>query len=516
MGKKIAAFAFSAITFLIGRANAQQFYETLPSNRDLTVSTAVGVVQLYDGFYKLETETVDADDFHANVRLTKTDTSGTVRWCKRFDAGIDTSLVPVSIHATPNSHLLVLGQLSFDNSTAAPIGQCLLELDSSGAVVREVLVDGFYASISTDVVFINDSIVMFAGWNGSPVLPVLIRVNLSTQEVDAFTVDFTLAGDQISSLRLHGGKLSLTFDNGGHLLLDTALNVLQRRLYTLNPSLGYLSHALLANGDRVFVDNRISGGFGAGVFRIFRTDSTGALKWAENVSSEFEDTVSSFVNHFDVLGTLGLAEDPAGNITAFMYDEGSTCVAFRFDSGGNLLDDRTIPATAALLAADGGFLCAKNGSTGQPIFALLKPGAAFDCDSALYATVTPGTDSLSDSATEVVVTSIAAATSPIALHISDTILTAVNYCIAATAVLQSPSRCGLVVYPNPANDVLHIACSAGFSGEAATICDVAGRELLECPLGGTITEVDISALSSGLYLVKVATPQGIVVAKLLK
>jgi protein involved in sex pheromone biosynthesis len=78
----------------------------------------------------------------------------------------------------------------------------------------------------------------------------------------------------------------------------------------------------------------------------------------------------------------------------------------------------------------------------------------------------------------------------------------------------------LQLFPNPANDQLNIQLPARFSGKNATvqISDYLGREVLTTMKAQSETNLNlnISGLSKGVYLVKVASENQALMAKLVK
>src|SRR5690606_33250568 len=64
----------------------------------------------------------------------------------------------------------------------------------------------------------------------------------------------------------------------------------------------------------------------------------------------------------------------------------------------------------------------------------------------------------------------------------------------------------LRVWPNPARGVLHVE---GEAGAEAVFYDVLGREVLRVRLGG-VTEVDVSGLLPGVYVVRAGAEAAVV------
>jgi len=66
------------------------------------------------------------------------------------------------------------------------------------------------------------------------------------------------------------------------------------------------------------------------------------------------------------------------------------------------------------------------------------------------------------------------------------------------------------VYPNPVENHLHIELTSVQSGSIVTICNMEGRQLIRKLLGNLSTELDVSHLQNGVYLLKVSGQKEIV------
>lgn len=73
---------------------------------------------------------------------------------------------------------------------------------------------------------------------------------------------------------------------------------------------------------------------------------------------------------------------------------------------------------------------------------------------------------------------------------------------------------GLNYYPNPASDVFNVTASETLT--AITVYDILGKIVLTQNLESNLAQIDISTLSSGQYLAKVATVDATQVIKLVK
>ena len=100
-------FAFLVFMCVSGNGKAQQFYSNLPSSLDFSENLETAVLELDNAYYKVESESNDALNFHSNIRLVKTDTNGAVIWVKRYDAGNDSSLVAMGIGKTKDNKIVI-------------------------------------------------------------------------------------------------------------------------------------------------------------------------------------------------------------------------------------------------------------------------------------------------------------------------------------------------------------------------------------------------------------------------
>ena len=72
-----------------------------------------------------------------------------------------------------------------------------------------------------------------------------------------------------------------------------------------------------------------------------------------------------------------------------------------------------------------------------------------------------------------------------------------------------------VLSPNPAHGSVQVLLPDEAMGGRLTLCDLAGREVSAFEVRGPKVDIDVSALSKGAYLVKLATAKGIVSHRLL-
>ena len=69
--------------------------------------------------------------------------------------------------------------------------------------------------------------------------------------------------------------------------------------------------------------------------------------------------------------------------------------------------------------------------------------------------------------------------------------------------------------PNPAHGTAVLTLAEAAEGAELTLCDLGGRELRREQVTGTTHSLDVSALPSGVYLLKLTTPQGVAIRRLL-
>ena len=78
-----------------------------------------------------------------------------------------------------------------------------------------------------------------------------------------------------------------------------------------------------------------------------------------------------------------------------------------------------------------------------------------------------------------------------------------------------PAVEGFSLVPNPARGSVRVMLPELATGGQLTLCDLAGRELMERTVTGSVVEWDVSALPKGAYLVKLTTSHGVSTQRLL-
>lgn len=81
-----------------------------------------------------------------------------------------------------------------------------------------------------------------------------------------------------------------------------------------------------------------------------------------------------------------------------------------------------------------------------------------------------------------------------------------------TASTQDFANLGLSMYPNPVSDVLNISSNNGLDIQNITITDINGRTVKQA----TTSQINVSDLASGTYIVKVQADKGTATSKFIK
>jgi len=88
-------------------------------------------------------------------------------------------------------------------------------------------------------------------------------------------------------------------------------------------------------------------------------------------------------------------------------------------------------------------------------------------------------------------------------------------CDINTKYYDSPNT-SLKVYPNPAKRVITIEANNLAKENTLTILNANGQELIREQIVGSMTQIDIGNLTSGIYFVKLTTDGAVEVRKILK
>jgi len=74
----------------------------------------------------------------------------------------------------------------------------------------------------------------------------------------------------------------------------------------------------------------------------------------------------------------------------------------------------------------------------------------------------------------------------------------------------------ILIYPNPTTGMITVEYHQFTGVENMLVFDITGKLVLDCRLSGSISNVDVSAFSAGIYFIKVVTQDQVFVKKLLK
>jgi uncharacterized protein YxjI len=88
--------------------------------------------------------------------------------------------------------------------------------------------------------------------------------------------------------------------------------------------------------------------------------------------------------------------------------------------------------------------------------------------------------------------------------------------VIVTGVHSYAENQQIKIYPNPANDVITIESPFFKQAQAISVYDVQGQVVSSINTNAKKTNVDISALTKGVYIVEVKTVNGFSVKKLIK
>ncbi|MCX6267380.1 MAG: hypothetical protein NTW16_08500 [Bacteroidetes bacterium] len=436
---------------------AQQFYNYYPASLNLYVYSETDVLEVGNAYYKIETESNIAMNFHSNIRIVKTQPNGTIIWIKKYDAGMDSSIVATSITKTLDNKIIVNAVLANDNSYP-PIGVTLFKLDTSGVVLWSVLFPGFrWGFDSKNTIQLPDSTYAIDAVALTSFRPVVIKLNKNATAVSSKAFqNTTYSGDIITSLKIKNNTVSITFKHGEFITTDTACNVISDKKFNLDPVLPYFTHTVTANGDYVFISDIVAGGVLKGRFRIFRTTQSGELIWAKSLSMWNSFSVHEPYTIFDVVKGVEVIEDTSLNLVAHLVDEDGNGLAVTFDGNGHYIANKLMKAAAITLCDDGDFLFASNSqSANSPgIFGKQTHYSINDCDSLVDVIISNGTDSASNTVPITSSVSIPITITNCPIHVSNAVSAPLTYCPTATAISDYvfSNKNELKIYPNPATN----------------------------------------------------------------
>ena len=81
-------------------------------------------------------------------------------------------------------------------------------------------------------------------------------------------------------------------------------------------------------------------------------------------------------------------------------------------------------------------------------------------------------------------------------------------------LVKMPDNGQIIIYPNPANSTVTIRCSKDLTGSSLEILDINGRTVKQTTIHKTLSTINISHLTKGVYFVKISSKQGVEVKKI--
>ena len=506
-----------ACLFYTMTVDAQQFNKGLPSTLSLAIYTTVDVLEVNNYYYKLETESNNAVNFHGDLRVTKLDISGTIIWSKRYDAGVDSSLVGSTISKTIDIKMVISAYYS-PNNVYPPVGETILEIDTAGVVQWSVLFPGFNTTYSpTQIIQLADSSIYICSNHAATIFATVLKLNANATSVSGIGFQNTSSlSEGITYFNYRNNKFTICFYYGDFIVMDTAMNVLSSRKYLIDTSLPYLRQSTTANGDHVFISDAVSGGSLSGKVRVFRSDSLGNLIWAKTITGW-----NSFTNHtpfqlFDIVQGLNVFENTSGNIVANVLNEGSTCMTLTLDANGNYLSNRITHAAVLKECTNGDYLYASNTSSVTLKQSIVKVNYlnSNPCDSIIDVIVDPGTDSISTSPPSITSTPIAVTMVNLPINVTNTSIVLLSYC-SLTAIDQVIHDKGneLSVYPNPASSIIRYELKNKKINSIA-LYNYLGENISILSRG--INEIDLSSVPSGIYFLRATSERNVYSKKIVK
>ena len=82
-----------------------------------------------------------------------------------------------------------------------------------------------------------------------------------------------------------------------------------------------------------------------------------------------------------------------------------------------------------------------------------------------------------------------------------------------SAIEEVANKADLVIYPNPANDILSVSSSKGKTYE---VTNILGQVMMTGSLNSSVTPVNVDALSTGIYNIKVTGDRTVNIQKFQK
>ncbi len=482
-----------------------QFYKSF--TKLSTVERETAAIELDNGFVFGYTETIASQNFHDYIVLVKTNKTGTVLWCRKYEAPAGISIKLMEMMRTADNHIIITGITGLDNDFVSAT-RSVMKLTANGSIVWAKKYTSGNPYDCMGLAQLKDSSIVFSAMitnmypgiiqvNGDGNIIVAAKVSnrtfISVHSITAAgsTADVVVGNDHIANINFTTGKITS-----------------QRKYRTSNQFTALLSNRC-KNGDIIYLAGRNSGGVLNGDSRIFRTKPNGSLSWAKNIRAFTSENNTPF-SIFDIVSQVSVHEDVNGNIVAIVQAESTHFLVVVFSSTGQYLYNRflDVPLSATKETKNGSYLLSappQNVSLGDATFGNRFFNALTSCDSSIFVRVSNGTDSAAALDSLVFLkTNVGAA--DIILSVENKAIQTQVFCDPAMRV-QTAGRLQTVmdvtVSPNPATDRLLIK---------------AGKEfpfIIYSPTGGirlkgvTNKQVDVSGLQRGIYLINIITEEGI-------
>jgi len=91
-----------------------------------------------------------------------------------------------------------------------------------------------------------------------------------------------------------------------------------------------------------------------------------------------------------------------------------------------------------------------------------------------------------------------------------------NFVIHSTAGIESEPLYTIEIFPNPTSDMLYITSNENNIIRSVTISDISGKQISNQVLNATNTNLDVSALAAGMYMVHVEVGENLLVKRFVK
>jgi hypothetical protein len=85
-----------------------------------------------------------------------------------------------------------------------------------------------------------------------------------------------------------------------------------------------------------------------------------------------------------------------------------------------------------------------------------------------------------------------------------------------TGIATNETQDQIMIYPNPATENISIESASAGKSVTVSICNLQGQVVAQQPMLQTKTDINISSLNKGLYVIKISSLNGIAVRKFLK